>query len=210
MQRHFERLNPLQIVLLVFVKFGLTTPYDLLSKAGMGVGMTSPALKRLEEAGLLTCTPGPRNRMRYALTDKGADELKESLEAGPARYLRHGGSATFAYLPRAIILAWVYSGVEAALRLVSLAQEELRFLGEKKEREAVDLRNSMLRLQADLSKDDPAADKGILIATTYRWIEAESEVVLFKLQAEAIRTIAPLIAGLPPAPQVRRDEERVW
>lgn len=210
MATHSESLNPLQIVLLVFVKFGLTTPYDLLSKAGMGVGLTSPTLKRLEEAKLLTCTPGPRNRMRYALTEKGEDKLSASLEAGSTRFWRHGGTETFESLPRAIILTWVYSGVEAALHLVHRAEEELRFLGEKKQSEAADLRRSMFRLQDELSSNDPVVAKGILVATAYRWLEAESDVILLKMQAETVRTIAPLIEVLPPAPQVRRDAERVW
>src|ERR1039458_10866044 len=52
-RRDSEKLNPLQILLMVFVKFGLATPYDLMSLAGMSVGLTSPTLKRLEESGAL-------------------------------------------------------------------------------------------------------------------------------------------------------------
>src|ERR1035441_2088409 len=77
-----QGLSPLQIQLLVFVKLGLATPYDLITQAGLSVGLTSPALKRLEEAGLLASTPGSRRSMRYALTEKGEKQLKGALETG--------------------------------------------------------------------------------------------------------------------------------
>lgn len=77
-----EELNPLQIFLLAMVKAGLKSPYDLLMKAGLGAGLTSPALKRLEAAGLLHGTPGPRNRTRYAITRDGVEVLRRSLERG--------------------------------------------------------------------------------------------------------------------------------
>src|ERR1035437_7860359 len=102
-QFQFGELNPLQIFLLVLVEFGLATPYDLLSKAGLGVGLTSPALKRLKEAGLLTSTPGPRNRVRYAITKEGRATLRENLEVGPPPFWQQGQTDVFESLPRGVI-----------------------------------------------------------------------------------------------------------
>lgn len=68
----------------------------------------------------------------------------------------------------------------------------------------------MVRLQASISKNDPGADKGMLIATAYRWIKAECDAALFRLQAESIRQIDQKLAALPPAQLVRGDKAGVW
>lgn len=194
----YVELNGLRIFLLVLVEFGLSTPYDLLSKAGLGPGMTSPALKRLEEAGLLRSTPGPRRRLRYALTEKGADLLKDSLYPGNWNLWQLGETDIFESLPRGIILTWLHSGADEAHRGVTRAAENLKRLSRKKQREAEELHDSMLRLQADTAKDNSVSGKGILIATAYQWIKAECDAALFRLQGEAIRHIDQLIASLPP------------
>ncbi len=198
----YDGLNPLQIFLLVLVKFGLTTPYDLLSKAKLGAGLTSPVLKRLEKAGLLSSTPGPRNRLRYAITARGEDALSRNLMLGQTHFWRHGKTDIFESLPRGIVLAWLHAGPEEASRGVERAASKLLLLSQSKEREAGELRGFMHSLQADISSNNPAADQGMLIATAYQWIKAESDAALFRLQVEAIGKIGPLLGALPPAPQV--------
>ena len=42
-----RNLNSLEVLLLVFVKSGLSTAYQLMLHAGMSAGLTGPALKRL-------------------------------------------------------------------------------------------------------------------------------------------------------------------
>jgi DNA-binding MarR family transcriptional regulator len=193
-----EELNPLQTFLLVLVEFELGTPYDLLTKAGLGPGLTSPSLKRLERAGLLVSTPGPRNRLRYVTTAKGAYLLRESLRPDEANYWKAGRTDVFESLPRAIILAWLHSGVDEARHGIARAAGHLLVVARKRQREAEELRGSMLRQQAD-----PAGDEGMLIATAYQWIKAESDATLFRLQAESLEPINQLLADLPPAPQLR-------
>jgi DNA-binding PadR family transcriptional regulator len=198
-----ERLNPLQTFLLVLVEFGLTTPYDLLSRAGLGPGLTSPSLKRLERAGLLVSTPGPRNRLRYGVTEMGAYLLRESLRPDEPNYWKAGKADVFESLPRGIILAWLHSGADEARRGISRAAENLLAVARKREREAEELRGSMLHMQARIAKADPGADKGELIATAYQWIKAESDATLSRLQAESLEHFYGLLADLPPAPQLR-------
>jgi DNA-binding PadR family transcriptional regulator len=202
-----EELNPLQIFLLVLVDFGLATPYDLLSKAGLGPGLTSPALKRLKEAGLLTGTPGPRNRLRYAITEKGVDRLQESLRAGQSSYWQLGQTDVFESLPRGIILAWLHSGSNEAHRGALRAAENLSVLARRKQREAEDLRDSMLRLRADTVNHDSAAANGILVGTAYQWIKAECDAALFRLQADVTTKIIELLAELPIPPRGRHG---IW
>jgi DNA-binding MarR family transcriptional regulator len=198
----FEELNPLRIFLLVLVEFGLSTPYDLLSKAGLGPGLTSPALKRMKEAGLLTSTPGPRNRVRYAITEKGAKLRRESLKPGEANYWQLGQTDMFESLPRGIILAWLHSGTDEARLGVSGAAYNLSVLTRKKQRDAEELRASMVRLQAEILNQSTAAAKGVLIATAYQWLKAECDAQLFQLQDVATAQISALLAHLPSAPQL--------
>lgn len=197
-----EQLNPLQTFLLVLVEFGLTTPYDLLSKAGLGPGLTSPSLKRLEKAGLLVSTPGPRNRLRYAVTEMGAYLLRESLRPEEPTYWKAGKADIFESLPRGIILAWLHSGVDEARLGVARAAENLMAMTQRKRREAEELRGYMLHLQAGILKADPSADRGELVATAYQWIKAESDATLFRLQAESLEHINQLLADFPPAPKL--------
>lgn len=197
-----EELNPLQTFLMVLVEFGLTTPYDLLSQAGLGPGLTSPSLKRLERAGLLVSTPGPRNRLRYTITAKGTYVLRESLRPDAANYWKAGQSDIFESLPRGIILAWLHAGVEEARRGTARASDNLLRAAQKRRREADELRDFMLRLRADILKDASTVDSGFLIATAYRWIKAECDAALFQQEAEVIEHIDQLLADLPPAPRV--------
>jgi len=206
-RRDSERLNPLQILLLVFVKFGLATPYDLMSLAGMSVGLTSPTLKRLEESGALTCTPGPRKSMRYAITEKGEEQLRRSLESSADFNSLFGEYEKFESAPRAILLAWLYAGFKDALQCVTWVTEKLRAESEKKEREAEGIRQSMIVLEADLFKDEPDFDKGVLIATAYRWMKVKSEAALLSLEVEAIGTTAQLLSQLPSELQIQRADE---
>ena len=197
-----DDLNQLQVQLLVFVKFGLATPYDLMSQAGMSVGLTSPALKRLEEAGLLTCTLGARKSMRYAITEKGDELLGIALKSGRPTHWRLGRYESFESAPRAILLAWASFGMEEASRCVDQASEELRFQAQQKEGDAEQLRLAMHRLESTLFQENADANKGELMATAYRWMKAASDAALLRLQVEAMKAFGPLLQELPPTPKI--------
>jgi DNA-binding MarR family transcriptional regulator len=198
-------LNPLQLFLLVLVEFGLATPYDLLSKAGLGAGLTSPALKRLKEARMLNSKPGPRNRVRYDITEKGRKTLRETLEVGPPPFWQQGQTDVFESLPRGVILAWLNSGTHEAKQGIAEAAYKLSVLERKRQREAEELRASMVHLQSEIVNQSPVAAKGVLIATAYQWIKAECDARLFRLKREAVSEIIKLLPDLPPAPQLPRD-----
>ena len=204
----FAKLEPLEIFLLVFVKSGLATPYDLLSQIGMGVGTSSPALKRMKEKGLLTCTLGPRNRMQFAMTEDGEKQLRSALDGGPKRYWRHGRRDTFDSLRRGILLAWVDTRHDDANSCVYSAQKDLVELARGKERNAREFRKEAFRLRDEMTKNKETGDTGLLIATIYRWIEAAMDADQFKLQAKALQGLDGLIADLPPAPEIWPDVNR--
>lgn len=196
----FGELNPLQIFLLVFVEFGLATPYELMAKVGLGPGLTSPVLKRLEEAGFVKSTPGPRKRLKYAITESGANRLRESFQLGD--YWQFGQRDIFESLPRAMILAWLHSDADESQYGAARAADSLLKLARRRLRESEELRDSIPGLQADILKDDRPVAKGLLIATAYQWLKAASDAALFRLQAEAIGEISKSLEGLPPAPQM--------
>jgi hypothetical protein len=152
---------------------------------------------------LVISTPGPRNRLRYAVTDLGAHLLRESLRPDEPNCWKAGKADIFESLPRGIILAWLHSGVDEARRGVARAAETLLVVTRRRQREAEELRGYMLHLQAGIAKADPSADQGELVATAYKWIKAESDATLFRLQAESLERINQLLADLPPAPQLR-------
>lgn len=203
----FEELNSLQILLLALVNLGLASPYDLLSKAGLGVGLTSPALKRLANAGLLDSTPGPRKRLRYTVTPEGKDQLRQSLAAGPGFFWRHGQTDIFESLPRGIILAWLHSELGAARYGVERARRDLLKLAVKREREAKELRDSV-QGQADGPEPKTAGSAALMAGTAYRWVKAESEAILYRLQAQATEEIEQLLETLPPPPHPAGDKDQ--
>lgn len=60
----------------------------------------------------------------------------------------------------------------------------------------------MLRLQTDILKNDPDADEGMLIATTYQRIKALCDAEMYIVQAQAIRQMIRSLADFPLAPQL--------
>jgi DNA-binding MarR family transcriptional regulator len=73
-----KRLSSLELFVLSCFDRGLETPYDLQRKAGLSLGATTPALKRLLKAGLLkksiqnTATKRPRHHYSLTATGRGA------------------------------------------------------------------------------------------------------------------------------------------
>jgi hypothetical protein len=191
-------LNSLQAALLTFAKLGLSTSYDLMSQTGLSVGHTLPALKRLQEAGLVSAVPGPRKRMEFVLTSKGEKALQGSLTAARSNFWEIHKGNTFESASRAVFLLWVYFGKEDALRCITWATEELSIQTRKKQREADEILHDLNRLQAiNLFGEDPAWHEGLLLGKTYQYLKASSDATLLKMQAVAAEQLASLLDKLP-------------
>jgi DNA-binding PadR family transcriptional regulator len=197
-----KNLSPLQVLLLALVKFGHSTPYDLKTWAGMSVGLTLSPLKRLQEAGLVSCETGSRNKLQYTLTQRGDDELRAALEDGKKqdRWLEEFG--LYESLPRAILLAWLSSDPKNAPTWLGRAVEDLLHQANSKEAEAERLRRKMERIQLLFSEDEDIREQGHLVATTYQWLKTVTDAALLKAQAELVRTLTPVLLDLPPAPSI--------
>jgi DNA-binding PadR family transcriptional regulator len=70
-----RRFSTLELFILTCLDRGLETPYDLQRQAGLSLGATNPALKRLLKAGMLKRTTGStaskRPRHEYTLSAEG-------------------------------------------------------------------------------------------------------------------------------------------
>jgi len=84
-----------------------------------GPGLTSPSLKRLERAGLVISTPGPRNRLRYAVTDLGAHLLRESLRPDEPNCWKAGKRT---YSSRCRVESSWHGSIPASTKLAAASQ----------------------------------------------------------------------------------------
>lgn len=84
-----EGLTPLQALVLLQVSQGGATVGDISQQAHMGRANASTLCKKMERAGYLTRTRGPRDErvVILSLTPRGAETL-ERLKGGLARYER--------------------------------------------------------------------------------------------------------------------------
>jgi DNA-binding PadR family transcriptional regulator len=191
------KLNSLEVQLLVFLKFGLTTSYDLLAHAGMSAGLTGPVLRRMEEAGLLSCTRGSRRVIRYALTLLGKNALYRSLESRRLNSSMDGASVTFDGAAREALLVWLSEGKDEAIRYldseVEIAIAQIR----KRARETKDSKEAMISLMKKASDMMTDKQKGIMIANIYQWMKAMSDAAMSKAAEEAMRALHDLVAMLP-------------
>lgn len=70
-------LGSLDLFLLMLLRDGVNTPYTWSSRAGISLGASLPAVRRLIGRGLIReIAKGPRGRREFALTRLGENELK--------------------------------------------------------------------------------------------------------------------------------------
>src|SRR5690349_20704804 len=69
-------MTSLDLLILLLVQSGVNTPYALNARAGISLGASLPALKRLLARNLVRENkPGPRGRREFTVTRAGQDEL---------------------------------------------------------------------------------------------------------------------------------------
>lgn len=178
----------------------MNTPYAILTETGVGVGASSPALKRLEKSGLLTSTPGPRNRLSYAITEKGDSSLRNALQAGVKAYGRVAARGVYDTLHRVIFFAWIKGSLDEAHEALDKAEGDLTRKTEKTERELQEYRKLITSSEVGASPQVQYAAPEYLTAV-YRFIEAAADAAEAKLQVEALGSLRQLIDQLPATPR---------
>jgi hypothetical protein len=102
-------LRTLDLFLLTLVRDGINAPYDWQARAGVSLGASLPAVKRLLDGGMLSeADTGSRGRRGFTITSSGRRELQK----------------TDLYLEQALENG--NSDLESVLRLVSIAISEAK------------------------------------------------------------------------------------
>jgi DNA-binding PadR family transcriptional regulator len=194
-------LMPIEIFLLFCAKTGMVTPYAILSRTGVAVGASSPALRRLEQEGLLTSEPGPRNKSSYHLTAKGEAGLRNALNGGLKVYGRPTPRGIYESLHRILFFAWIKGMPNEAYEAISQAEENLKRKLMRANVEAAECRRILSRSKIDfIAQHNP--DSVEFLSAGYRLIGAEAEAAEAKMLIVALGDLQKLVGELPPCPSI--------
>lgn len=156
-------LSVLDLFVLSMLDRGCQTPYDLQRQAGLSLGGTVPALRRLTKAGLLIRVDGDtgakRPRHHYRLTAKGTDRARNGWE-------EHVGGAK------------IPADLDSVLRLADLASYY----------RAPKIRIATFLKQATRTRRQMADEAGV--ALSHRERGTASSYVTFRLRLDAGRFAA--------------------
>jgi len=192
--------STLELMLLAMVQRGLPTSYELLTKAGLSVGASSRALKRLESDGLLKSTSGPRTSQRFALTQKGETYLKRTW----ASVAKKASPVTYESALRFLYLAWLFNEPSVAISYAKKAVEELRYRAKRHEIEADDIRNRFAHLWDPASLSESELSVAVLGAV-YRWLKTSTDADVTRAQADSLEKAAAEIHRLTPITKLRAE-----
>lgn len=193
-------LVPLEILILLCTKAGIGTPYAILTQMGVGVGASSPVLKRLEEEGLLSSESAQRNSRKYSITESGEALLISTLNAGPGVY---GGSLKlrpYQRLRRLIFFAWIKGNLNEARVEIDKAEANLMRWSRRCDGEAKEYR-SILPLSKYESVGAEQGDPSDYLPPVYKFIDAVASAAEARLQVQALGALRKLVDELPPPPK---------
>lgn len=161
----------LDLFVLALVQSGMTTTYDLKSKAGLSVGSTSPILARLEEDGLVEAPKAERSRgaRRFSITTAG----RKHLSAGWKQLLERRPTDVDEIF-RITYLAWFMGFPEMAATFLESSAAGLDYLAATRQAEANQLRATL---------------GGQVGGHAFRWLRAGSDAARLKAQAEALKQL---------------------
>ena len=201
-----DRVNPLDLLLLVLIKYGLSTTYDIRAQAGIGGSNTVKQLQLLEKDGLLTSVSGnERKAKRYAITGLGESKLLESL----VLVMQQRGRLGIDSLTRTMFLGWLYPEQVNAVDAAQETAAALEIYRREKELEAAKHRDLVDRLQRRLPNGDYGSQVGQLVASTFMWIRAKSDMAMLEVQATAIDQLKLIFENLPPKPRLEIAKENL-
>jgi DNA-binding PadR family transcriptional regulator len=163
--------STLEVLILALLKQGLTTTYDLQTRAGLSLGATVPALKRLGMAKLVTKTASGR-KFNFALTRDGEKALNSWTATGRV-------PSEFDELLRTAYLTWLVG------RSRSNAAAVLRKATRARMRWAEELHDETRGM--DLSK------VRMPDAESYQWMRTVSEAARASAEAGALEALAQAI-----------------
>lgn len=159
--------SDLELFVLALVKQGLTTKYELRERAGMSLGSTSPVLDRLREEGLITASEeGARGSVRFSVTAKGANVLKQQVASLLSSRPRDIDS-----ILRITYLAWLNGDTEDLANFMNKSADALHGLAESRRAEAGRLNHAL--------GETPDGD-------AFRWLRTHCEAARVQAEADAL------------------------
>jgi DNA-binding PadR family transcriptional regulator len=170
--------STLDLFLLALMEQGLAAPYDFKARAGVSVGASAPALRRLEKQGMVSkgAAQAPRERREYTLTAKG----RRALERGW----------------RPALNGKIPNDLEAILRLAALALAQSR-----KPRIAADYLRRAARAQDDLADELDSGSQQVRPrlsdpGSTLLMMKGLSDAERYRSQARTLRRLVRQICRL--------------
>jgi DNA-binding PadR family transcriptional regulator len=165
--------SDLDLFILALVRSGLATAYDLKSKAGLSVGSTTPVLRRLKKAGLISGSkPGARGSRKFEVTPVGIKTLDSGWRSAISV------PSDFDSTLRAIYLAWLFGDSRIVSKVIEKsvsAQEQLALV---RAAEAAQLKR---------------ADATIVTGKSFRWLRAVCSAAELRARANVLRDIAKIL-----------------
>jgi DNA-binding MarR family transcriptional regulator len=169
--------SSLEVLILALLKQGLTTTYDLLARAGLSLGATVPALKRLVAVQLVTKKTSGR-KFEFSLTREG-EKLLASWTA-PQR------TSDMDEVLRSVFLEWMLGGgrADAAALLRQATRARVRW--------AEELRDQLVGVKLPLdTRPDPEA---------YRWPRTVLEAERAEADVKALESLTKALEWKKPRP----------
>ena len=188
------QFSGLELVLLAMVKIGVSTTYDLMTKAGLSVGITGRSLKRLESAKLLTSTAGSRGSQRFELTRLGERELLRFWDS----VVRQESPVSFEFAIRVLYLGWLFGDIPSATRYTARAVVELRRRAQQQSGEADAIRERYPQLWGSgRSGEDQLSTAGLV--SVHKFLKHSSNAEVARAQAAALENATAELEKLIPA-----------
>jgi DNA-binding PadR family transcriptional regulator len=160
--------SSLELLILALLKQGLTTTYDLQTEAGLSLGATVPALKRLAAAKLVTRKEVGR-RLEFSITREGEKTL--ASWAAPQR-----PPSDMDDLLRSAYLAWMIG--DGKTEAATLLRQGIRARG----RWAEELQDQLAGVDLPLGAT-PGPD-------SYRWLRTVAEAERAAADVKALESLA--------------------
>jgi DNA-binding PadR family transcriptional regulator len=189
--------SSLELLLLALVKLGVGTTYELMTKAGLSVGITSRSLKKLEAAKLLTSSAGTRASQRFEITKSGERELKKFSPSGSPQ----DSPVTFEFALRVLYLGWLSGNLPAATTYGGWAIDELHRRAQQLMVEAAGIKQRYPQLWRS---DGPGNDQisASALASVHKQLKTITDAEVAKAQARALEIAIKELHDLPPAKRV--------
>jgi len=164
-------LSNLEYFILTLVETGIKTPYELMTRAGVSLGSSIPALRRLKSLKLVSeSKAGSRRAKQFSVLKDGTEVLTAEL----VEHLRSNPTDLESML-RIAWLAWMKKSEDDYRRLLKKSATSLRARSKHAKTEAAEL--------AGRISDRNAAEK-------FRWLRVHLEASRLEAEAAAIGNLS--------------------